>query len=858
VHQGRLAEAQQLLASVDLANQRSLYLQGLSEFSDIEMVAHDALEARRNESRQADAVLTLVSLILLVLGSALGFRTARKWRVMVLEKNRQLNETAADLAEFNRQLDQTVSERTRELTERTVKLAELGKKLESSEAQYRLLFDNNPHPMWVYDLDSLRFLAVNASAVQHYGYSIAEFMTMTIRDIRPAEDVPALESDVAAKRGEGKDIGMWRHRIKDGTTIDVEISSDRLQFNGVPARLILAHDVTARNQAEIRLKRLNRVYMVLSQINMLIVRAQSRDELFKGACRIAVEAGQFVAAAISLIDTATGTIEPAAAHWTGRSQPAPLPPDAFRAQSPENKALHVALFDKHQPIVCNDLELAEPDQRFGSQVSVPGVRALITLPLVLAGQTVGLFELFSGEANVFDEAELKLLLELAGDIAFALSALNKTEQLDYLSYFDPLTGLPNSRLFGERVAQMLTQVSEQKPDVAIVHIEVDDLARINQSLGKEVGESLVRMLAGRFNDAFGSLGAVARLGENIFGVAVPRLWDALAVARAEELFLAPVFSAPFVCAEQELRLSGKAGMAFYPADGNDPEALQTSAEAALREAKASDEPILCYAAPMRSRVAETLSLESRLRRAMEREEFVLHYQPKLSTTSRQIVGVEALMRWNEPDNGLVAPFKFIPILEETGLIVEVGAWALRRAASDHASWLEQGLNAPRIAVNVSAVQLRKRDFVDVVEQSLSHNGQRGGIDIEITESSVMRDIEASVRKLNDIRSLGLGIAMDDFGTGFSSLASLAKLPVTEVKIDRSFVITMMTEPTAMSLVSTIITMAHSLGLKVVAEGVEEEDQAKYLRLLRCDELQGYLFSKPVPLEAVTRLIQNGL
>jgi EAL domain-containing protein (putative c-di-GMP-specific phosphodiesterase class I) len=257
---------------------------------------------------------------------------------------------------------------------------------------------------------------------------------------------------------------------------------------------------------------------------------------------------------------------------------------------------------------------------------------------------------------------------------------------------------------------------------------------------------------------------------------------------------------------------------------------------------------------MTERVAEKLSLENRLRQALEREEFVLHYQPKVALESGRLVGVEALIRWQSPQLGLVSPGRFIPLLEETGLILQVGNWALARASLDHRSWVERKLNAPRVAVNVSPLQLRQRDFVAVIEQAIMDGVAPTGIDLEITESLVMDDIEANIEKLTAVRRLGVRVAIDDFGTGYSSLGYLAQLPVESLKIDRSFIVKMQDDANAMTLVSTIISLAHSLRLKVVAEGVETEDQAKFLRLLRCDEMQGYLFSRPVPEAELIRLL----
>ena len=234
---------------------------------------------------------------------------------------------------------------------------------------------------------------------------------------------------------------------------------------------------------------------------------------------------------------------------------------------------------------------------------------------------------------------------------------------------------------------------------------------------------------------------------------------------------------------------------------------------------------------------------------------MLHYQPKVDIETRRIVGVEALIRWQSPDLGLVPPGRFVPLMEETGIILEVGAWALSRAVLDHKRWLELGLPAPRVAVNVSAVQLRKKDYVATLAHALRQGTVPPGIDLEITESLVMEDIQGNIEKLKEARRLGVAIAIDDFGTGYSSLGYLAKLPMQALKIDRSFIITMLAEPDIMTLVSTIISLAHSLKLKVIAEGVDQEEQARMLRLLRCDELQGYLFSRPVPFEAISQLLR---
>jgi EAL domain-containing protein (putative c-di-GMP-specific phosphodiesterase class I) len=258
---------------------------------------------------------------------------------------------------------------------------------------------------------------------------------------------------------------------------------------------------------------------------------------------------------------------------------------------------------------------------------------------------------------------------------------------------------------------------------------------------------------------------------------------------------------------------------------------------------------LFYAQKMTEAVAERLTLENQLRLALDNEEFVLHYQPKVNLANGKVSGVEGLIRWNDPRTGLVPPGRFIPILEETGLIYEVGRWALHKAIEDYLRWRAAGLAAVRIAVNVSPLQLRHRGFIAEIKRAIDIAPHAAtGLELEITESLIMEDVMRSISSLRAIRVMGVSMAIDDFGTGFSSLSYLAKLPVDTLKIDRSFVIGMTDGPDGLALVSTIINLAHSLKLKVVAEGVETEEQSRLLRLLNCDEIQGYLFSKPLPSE----------
>jgi diguanylate cyclase (GGDEF)-like protein len=466
------------------------------------------------------------------------------------------------------------------------------------------------------------------------------------------------------------------------------------------------------------------------------------------------------------------------------------------------------------------------------------------------GGAQAVIALFAGESDAFDEEEMQLLLELAGNISFALDHIEKEKKLTYLAYYDVLTGLANRHLFLERMAQYMRSAVSGGHKLALFLIDLERFKNINDSLGQEAGDALLRQVAEWLTRNVGDANLLARVGADHFAMVVPEVKQEADVARLLEKTMAAFLEHPFRLNDTVFRIAAKVGVALFPADGADADTLFKNAEAALKKAKASGDRYVFYTQKMTATVAGKLTLENQLRQALDKEEFVLHYQPKVSLESGKVTGAEALIRWNDSRTGLlVPPSQFIPILEETGLIHAVGRWALRKAIEEYLRWRSAGLAAVRVAVNVSPLQLRNRGFIAEIEQAIGIDARAAaGLELEITENMIMQDVKQSIASLQAIRAMGVSIAIDDFGTGFSSLGYLSKLPVDTLKIDRSFVIDMTAGAQGLALVSTIITLAHSLKLKVVAEGVETEEQARLLRLLNCDEMQGFLVSKPVPSE----------
>ena len=668
----------------------------------------------------------------------------------------------------------------------------------------------------------------------------------------------AIEAGVKATRTDVE----YRLRRADGTWVHVRQVMEPIQ--GKPDRdgrqrwFNTIQDVTEQKQAEEKIRRLNRVHAVLSGINTLIVRVRDRQELFDEVCRIAVEDGGFGMAWIGQFDRATLEVTPVA--WEGMDESAGSMKASARSDIPEGQGMVGRAIRGKRPVITNDIG-GDPGAGGSRRDEAlrKGFQSIIAMPLIVENEVAATLTLFARERNFFSGDEMKLLTELAGDISFALDHLAKAKQLAYLAYYDELTGLPNRTLFLERLSQALHAAAKSSSRLALTIGDVRRFRLVNETLGRNAGDELLKQIAARLPNTMRNPENLARIAGDSFATFLPDIQELSEVAHRIETLQVEAFQAAFQIEGHELTPSLAIGIAVYPDDGADAETLFRNAEAALKKAKASGEAYLFYEPSLNAKVAETLKLESKLHRAIEAEQFVLHYQPKVDSTSGSIASVEALIRWQDPEMGLVPPGQFIPLLEETGMILEVGVWAIYKALSDIGRWRASGLRAPRVAVNVSPIQLQQRDFVDIVKSIIgegraSNGTPGGGLDLEITESLIMRNIGDIIPRLKALRESGVDIMVDDFGTGHSSLGYLARLPISALKIDRSFIDTMSKNPESMTIVSIIISLAHSLNLKVIAEGVETEDQARSLRLFKCDELQGYLFGRPAPFDSVSALL----
>jgi diguanylate cyclase (GGDEF)-like protein len=434
------------------------------------------------------------------------------------------------------------------------------------------------------------------------------------------------------------------------------------------------------------------------------------------------------------------------------------------------------------------------------------------------------------------------------------------ERIRRLAHYDDLTALPNRNLFTYHLGHALSRAERYGKQLAVLFIDLDRFKIINDTLGHDTGDRVLETIGRRLAEQMRAADLVARLGGDEFMVIVEEVDSAEVVEDvARKLLLA--IEQPVQHQDQEFSLSASIGISIYPQDGRDQQSLLKHADIAMYRAKEKGKNCFeLYSSGMNSANMDRLSLESRLKRAVtEQNQFVLHYQPKVSVADGRVVGVEALVRWMSPDRGLVPPVEFIPLAEETGLIGAIGEWVFATACEQAAAWARKGLPPVRVAVNLSARQLYSPGFLDTVRRILLESGvQAGAMEMEITESVMMQDVEQVAAVLGELQTLGVHVAVDDFGPGYSSLAYLKRLPLDSLKVDRSFIRDVPGDPDDESITRAVVALAHSLRLKVVAEGVETDAQLGFLRELGCDEIQGFLFSRPIPAADFEELLRRDL
>ena len=729
--------------------------------------------------------------------------------------------------------------------------------LRASEAHLRTIIEAEPECVKIVDEDG-RVVHMNAAGLamieadslgQVQGGKIAEFVVSLQREAYRSFEASVLDGKSAVF--EFEIIGLKGvHRWLDTHAVPLPEPRD-----GRPQMLAITRDITERKAQEVRIMRLNRLLAVLSGINTTIVRVHDRQELFEQACHIAVDDGQFVFAWLGMLDAGTQMITPLARAGRDDGYLAGINLTVIE-DAPGGCRLIAHALTQARPVICNDIATDERMEQLRGPALQRGYRSAVVLPLILDGRPVGAFVLYASETGVFDDEEMRLLVEMAGDISFALDHLKKEEQLNYLAYFDGITGLPNRVLFQDRLERAMVDAGRRGRLVGVVFLDMDRFKTINDSLGHAIGDQFLKGVAERLMRAAREGDTVARLAGDEFGLVLADMRHADDAAGVAQKIL-DSFAQPFSVAGHEIFASASLGLTLYPLDDDSVVGLVRNADVAMYRAKESGgNTCQFYSADMTSKAHERLALENALRHALDRGEFLLHYQPIVDLKSGEVTGVEALVRWRRPERGLVPPDEFIPLAEETGLIVSLGEWVLRTACEQCQACRAAGGSPLHVAVNVSARQFQLPDFPDMVAAIVKRTGfDPAFLDLEITESLLMQNVEATLTAMHKLGAHGIQFSIDDFGTGYSSLAYLKRLPIGNLKIDRSFVRDVPGDANDAAMVTAIISMAHSLDIQVIAEGVETQEQLEFLRAQGCDFAQGYYFSWPLPAGEIGQVLK---
>jgi diguanylate cyclase (GGDEF)-like protein/PAS domain S-box-containing protein len=683
------------------------------------------------------------------------------------------------------------------------------KQSEEELRRFRTAMDVSEDMIWLIDPVRMSIIDINDTACRKLGYSREELLAMGPQDIiAMSRDELSRTYDRLIQGGDGDTaVGGWYGR-KDGSRFPVEVFRRSVQSEGSHVIVAVVRDITERRAAEEELRRFRVAMDNSADMIVLIDRATMHFvDVNETACRLLGYSRE------ELLGMGPQDVLPVAREDLERNY------DSLIASPAADTGEMLTGMKSHY--VCKDGTL---------------------LP-------------FESTRHVLRSGDTTIIAAISRDIRARLAI---EEKVSYLAQFDALTGLPNRNLFQDRLTQGMALAKRNDWPMAVLFIDLDRFKLVNDTLGHGAGDTLLKEAAGRLRSCIRSSDTVGRLGGDEFAAILSELrkpGDAGLVAQK----IVDVFKRPFDLEGKETYVTASVGVTLYPVDSDSAEALVVNADAAMYRAKEQGRNNYQYfTRDMNERAIQRVQMEAALRQALEREEFRLFYQPKVDLVTGKICGFEALLRWQHPDKGMVLPGEFIPVLEETGLIVPTGEWVLRTACLQIGAWQKAGLKVPPVSVNLSARQFEQKSLKTAVRQILRDTKVDPSlVEFEITESLLMNDPEGAARTLHSLKESGVRLSMDDFGTGYSSLGYLKRFPIDTLKIDRTFVRDISTDADDATLTRAIINLAQTLRLKVIAEGVETEDQLAFLRTNGCDEMQGYLFARPAGAEECEQMLREG-
>jgi diguanylate cyclase (GGDEF)-like protein/PAS domain S-box-containing protein len=722
------------------------------------------------------------------------------------------------------------------------------KEQERELRRFRLAMDMSLDAIYLTDPVAMRFVDVNQAACQRMGYTREQLLQMGPHDLLAA-DRAKLEREYAEVIAAGEQGTRTEHAsvTRSGERRWTELDRRALPSSSGPLIVTVARDITGRKVAEQRQAAHARFQEKIASFGASALGRRENAELIEDALRTVAEA--MPVDIVAYLEPDAGEREVIVRGIVGAAGGEPATLAAYRGTD----ALALPL-EQGELVIVDRTDGAPPLVPFAWAES-SGCAALV--PVHGDNRVQGVLCALSKGKHACGTEESKFLVTAASVLSAGLRRIDSEGRLAFLAQFDPLTGLPNRALLADRFSQMIVQARRHDKPLGVLFIDLDQFKMVNDSLGHAGGDDLLKETARRLQASVRPGDTVARISGDEFAVILgdlARADDAALVAQK----IIDQLAMPVRVRGQEVFVTASIGIAAFPTDGDDAEALLGAADAAMYRAKqAGRNAYQFFTADINQRTRARAQLGTELRRALERDEFALVYQPKVDLASGRICAAEALLRWRHPERGMVSPAEFIPVLEETGLIVQVGEWVLRRTCADLKAWQAQGLELLPVAVNLSARQFRQGDLDARIRDLVRGAGVDPSlIELEVTESQVMQDPEHANRVMRALSDAGIRVAIDDFGTGYSSLSYLTRFPVAALKIDRSFVADVLEDQADAAIVRTIIDMAHTLGFIVVAEGVETEAQAAFLRGLGCEQAQGYYFAKPMP-EAELRSLLSG-
>lgn len=679
------------------------------------------------------------------------------------------------------------------------------KEAENMLARLGRILENSTNEIYVFDADTLHFVQANHGAQRNLGYSMEELKTLTPLDLKPGFTQQSFETLLAPLR-HGETLSLvfeTRHKRKDGSLYPVEVRLQLSRDETPPVFFAIIQDISERQQAEAQMRQLS---SALEQTADVVVITDHHGVI------------QYV--------------NPAYEQITGYSPQEVLGKNASVVKSGEHgKDFYEEMWRT-----------------------------------ILAGRVFrGVVTNRKKDGSLYyEEKAISPLKDGSGHIISFVSTgkditqrLQSEERLHHLAHHDPLTNLPNRLLLQKRLNQVMREADRLERLVAVMFLDLDHFKTINDTLGHDIGDALLIAVAERLANCLRPGDTISRLGGDEFTITLANIAHVDDVTRVAQKIL-DQFISPFCIGGRDLFVTPSIGITLYPLDEKDDASLLRDADIAMYRAKElGRNQFQFYTPELNVRAARRLELETGLRQAIEKQELILHYQPLVDMKTGQIRGMEALLRWQHPKFGLIPPLDFIPLAEDTGLIVPIGEWVLKTACAQIKAWHDTGFPALQVAVNLSSKQLRDKNLINVVKQALKEAGVEARyLDLELTESVLMQDMELATTILKELKTVGVSFSLDDFGTGYSSLSYLKRFPIDYLKIDRSFIRDITTDPVGAGLVQAIIAMANVLKIKVIAEGVETFEQLELLRRHGCDITQGYYCSPPVDAENFTDLLQD--